>query len=421
MEGPNQTQERQDMGLLDADSRFLFRVFRRYYRSFTPEMPHRFARKEFGFIPFGGTMRRHMAFQSPEDLKFFMATRVPRHSYYSTSYYRYPAKPEMDLKEWLGAELIFDLDADHLAGADDMTYSEMMVEIRREMISLCDDYLYSDLGFTEDQVHICFSGGRGYHAHIRTDDIYTLGTRERREIVDYVSCQGLDLDRIFRVEKASTGTRQYGNSTYGGTQTFRRIPSAEQGGWYAKTRKLMVEAMDDVRSMDLRDLRKKYPSIAKKEKETVAKYAEHIGMLEQTMLERGTMQGLTNFEQEFIMSMLKDAAPRMASEVDKPVTPDIKRLIRLPGSVHGKTGLRVSHLTRDQLTDYDPLKYAVPDAYTDEPVKVTMKKDMELDMLGQHFVLRGETEVPEYCAVFLVGRRYAGWGWASEAGEKLFG
>ncbi|KUE73437.1 hypothetical protein AUQ37_02025 [Candidatus Methanomethylophilus sp. 1R26] len=117
MEGPNQTQERQDMGLLDADSRFLFRVFRRYYRSFTPEMPHRFARKEFGFIPFGGTMRRHMAFQSPEDLKFFMATRVPRHSYYSTSYYRYPAKPEMDLKEWLGAELIFDLDADHLAGA----------------------------------------------------------------------------------------------------------------------------------------------------------------------------------------------------------------------------------------------------------------------------------------------------------------
>ena len=183
----------------------------------------------------------------------------------------------------------------------------------------------------------------------------------------------------------------------------------------------MVEAMDDVRSMDLRDLRKKYPSIAKKEKETVAKYAEHIGMLEQTMLERGTMQGLTNFEQEFIMSMLKDAAPRMASEVDKPVTPDIKRLIRLPGSVHGKTGLRVSHLTRDQLTDYDPLKYAVPDAYTDEPVKVTMKKDMELDMLGQHFVLRGETEVPEYCAVFLVGRRYAGWGWASEAGEKLFG
>lgn len=414
-------QGQQGTGLLDADSRFLFKVFRRHYRKFTPEMPDRFARKEFGFIPFGGTMRRHMSFTSPEDLKLYMATRVPRHSYYSTSYYRYPAKPEMDLKEWLGAELIFDLDADHLAGADQMTYSEMMREIRSEMISLCDDYLFSDLGFTEDQVHICFSGGRGYHAHIRSADIFTLGTRERREIVDYVSCQGLDYDRIFRVEYASAGTSQYGSAVYAKTQTFRRIPAEEQGGWYAKCRKVLIGAMDDARTMDLRDLRKKYPSIANKGKDTVKKYAENIAQLEQGMLERNSMQGLTNFEQEFLMSMVKDAAPRLSSEVDKPVTPDIKRLIRLPGSLHGKTGLRVSHLTRDQLTDYDPLQYAVPETYTDDPVKVTMRKDMELDMLGQHFTLRGETEVPEFCAVFLVGRKYAGWGWESEAGDRLFG
>ena len=130
-------------------------------------------------------MQRHMAFTSQDDLKIFMASKVPAHSYYSTSYYRYPSKPVMEDKEWMGAELIFDLDADHLAGADEMTYAEMMVQIRKEMIALCDDYLFSDLGFSEDQVHICFSGGRGYHAHIRSNDIFTLGTHERRELVDY--------------------------------------------------------------------------------------------------------------------------------------------------------------------------------------------------------------------------------------------
>ncbi|MCA1813180.1 MAG: hypothetical protein LC624_04420 [Halobacteriales archaeon] len=35
------------------------------------------------------------------------------------------------------------------------------------------------------------------------------------------------------------------------------------------------------------------------------------------------------------------ALASMTGETDEPVTSDVKRLIRLPGSVHGKTGLRV--------------------------------------------------------------------------------
>ena len=105
-----------------------------------------------------------------------------------------------------------------------------------------------------------------------------------------------------------------------------------------------------------------------------------------------------------------------------PVTADIKRLIRLPGSVHGKSGLRVTPITRQELTDFDPLQMAVPDVYTDDPVKITMKRDSELDMKGEHIVLKGETEVPEFAAIFLVGRKMADVGWASEAPEqkKLF-
>ncbi|AGI48535.1 putative DNA primase, eukaryotic-type, small subunit [Thermoplasmatales archaeon BRNA1] len=405
---------------LDSNSRFLYKLFRRYYRSFTPDMPDRFTKKEFGFIPFGRTMQRHMAFTSQDDLKTFMMTKVPAHSYYSTAYYRHPSRPVMEEKEWMGAELIFDLDADHLQGADEMTYSEMMVQIRREMIALCDDYLFSDLGFSEDQVHICFSGGRGYHAHIRSNDIYTLGANERRELVDYISCTGLDLERIFPVHQNAMGAVSYGNGTsVAKINKYRLLPAPDEGGWKHKMREALKDIVKDIREEEPKRIKKLYPSV-KSQNSSLEKMGTHLRKCGDIMFERGTMVDLEPWEQEILMKCLNDVAPRLSSEVDKPVTPDIKRLIRLPGSLHGKTGLRVTPITRDQLTDYDPLQSAVPDVFTSDPVKVTMRKDMSINILGEDMSLKGETEVPEFAAPFLVGRKYADYGWKSQQSERLF-
>lgn len=120
--------------------------------------------------------------------------------------------------------------------------------------------------------------------------------------------------------------------------------------------------------------------------------------------------------------MKEDMAYRLSGEVDEPVTADIKRLIRLPGSVHGKSGLRVTPITRQELSDFDPLQMAVPDEYSDDPVKITMRKPATLDMKGESFTLEGETEVPEFAAVFLIGRKIADVGYASEidAQKKIF-
>jgi DNA primase small subunit len=107
----------------------------------------------------------------------------------------------------------------------------------------------------------------------------------------------------------------------------------------------------------------------------------------------------------------------LAGEVDEPVTADIKRLIRLPGSVHGKSGLRVTPLSRDALTDFDPLRDAVPKEYSSDPVRITMKRDSEITILGERMRLKGETEVPEYAAVFLIGRKMADHGHGTPVSE----
>ena len=135
------------------------------------------------------------------------------------------------------------------------------------------------------------------------------------------------------------------------------------------------------------------------------------------------MAVLSQSTQTMLVKIMKeDVAYRLSGEVDEPVTADIKRLIRLPGSVHGKSGLRVTPITRSQLTDFDPLQMAVPDEYSDDPVKITMRRPAQLDMKGEHFSLEGETEVPEFAAVFLIGRKMADFGYASEAQtqKKLF-
>ena len=135
---------------MDSSSRYLLKSFRKYYRANTLPMPDRFTRREFGFMMFDRNfMIRQLSFSNQQELQKYMATQAPRHSYYSTAYYRKPDAPTMEEKEWMGAELIFDLDADHLEGAENMSFEDMLAQIKKEMIGLVDSFLFGDMGFTE--------------------------------------------------------------------------------------------------------------------------------------------------------------------------------------------------------------------------------------------------------------------------------
>lgn len=409
---------------MDSNQRFLFKAFRKYYRANMPILPDRFTRREFGFMFFDRTyVQRHMGFARPDDLRRFMTGQVPSHSYYSTSYYRKPDAPTMDEKDWMGAELIFDLDADHLDGAKEMTYSEMLVQIRSEMMHLVDSFLLDDLGFTEDQVHITFSGGRGYHAHVRTPDIMTLGTHERRELVDYITGSGLNIDWVFPYNRVPTSQVVTGGGVRTNVAKDRLIPPADSGGWKKRMRNGLMDVVNDLCDVDPKVFKKDYPSIKGSKTDTLVKAQEELRKTRGILFEKNTMAILSPSTQNILVKIMKeDMAHRLSGEVDEPVTADIKRLIRLPGSVHGKSGLRVTPISRQELTDFDPLQMAVPDEYSDEEVKITMRKPSKLDMKGQHFDLDGETMVPEWAAVFLIGRKMADIGFGSEIREqpKLF-
>lgn len=395
---------------MDQNSRFLLKMFRRYYKENEMPMPSRFGRREFGFMYFDRDfMQRHMSFSNPTEMRKFMIAQVPKHSYYSTAYYRRPNAPTMEEKGWMGADLIFDLDADHLEGAEDMSYSQMMDQIKKEMINLIDSFLYNDLGFDEKDVGIYFSGGRGYHAHIELNDVTGLGSHERREIVDFVTSNGLDIDRVFRQENVVRSVVNVKGQERNNISTFRTIPPEDSGGWWLRMRNGLKDVVNDVCDQDTKDLKRTYPSIKSMSPKTIESYRDDLIKSRDVIFVNNRMATLKKGTQDMLIKIMKeDVAYRLSGEVDEPVTADIKRLIRLPGSLHGKTGLKVMPITRDELNGFDPLMDALPESYTSDPITVNVKRKTNIKINGERFDLDiGVTEVPEYAAVFLVGRRIA--------------
>jgi len=394
---------------MDENSAFLMKVFKGYYKNNPPVLPERFGRREFGFMFFDRTfVQRHIGFTKADDVRRFLASQVPSHCYYSTAYYREPSAPTMEEKKWLGADLIFDLDADHLKGAENMSYSEMLAKIKDEMMNLVDSFICGDLGFNDDEVKIVFSGGRGYHAHVSSPKVLSLGSPERREIVDHITSKGLNIDWAFPKKGSVTSSVKVGGQERVNVTVDRLIPGKDSGGWRLRLRDGLADAVEDVISMGPKDLKKKYPSIVKISDKTLSGVQNDISVKKNAIFERNTMAVLSKKGQEILMKiMFEDVVISLAGEVDEPVTADVKRLIRLPGSVHGKSGLRVTPLTRDELTDFDPLRDAVPKDYSSDPVKITMKRNTDITILNERMHLNGETEVPGYAAVFLVARKMA--------------
>ena len=114
---------------------FLRDEFRKYYKNNNAGLPDRFGRREYAFVLFGGKgMIRHIGFEKKVQLKDFLTDRAPSDVYYSSAYYQKPDAQTMQEKNWMGAELIFDLDSDHLPNTEKLSYSEQLEYLARARI-----------------------------------------------------------------------------------------------------------------------------------------------------------------------------------------------------------------------------------------------------------------------------------------------
>jgi DNA primase small subunit len=362
--------------VLDAPTlEWAHRQFQAYYRTTPVAPPARFTRREFAAFPFSvqTLMRRHAAFRTVEELRGFLETEAPRHVYYSSAYYRSPSDATMAAKEWLGADLIFDLDADHLRQAEGKSYAEQLELARIRFRDLVDDFLFGDFGFDPSDVSLVFSGGRGFHAHVHADAVLSLSAAERRELVEYILGVGVDPhEGIQEVREGSRGPAlamspggelagSEADRPLGGRQRpFQRLAPPDAPGWAGRITRAFFRILTrwEAGGVELayREMCQAGASdgVAREWADRLVREGKGRRIREALTLDVAT----GDFPPELLAQILDQARIEVQGETDAPVTTDIHRLIRLPGSLHGGTGFRVLPIVRDDLDRFDPFRDA---------------------------------------------------------------
>ena len=339
-------------------ARFAHR-FGQYYRTSTYWRPPRMPKREWMFIPFGGAPPlRHKSFRSENELRQFLSERAMHSCFYSTAYWKKPYELKMDDKVWQGADLIFDLDGDHLPGVTDRDFPAMLNVIQEQAHGLWNDFLQPEFGFDEQFLQVTFSGHRGFHLHYRDPSLFHLDSEARRELVSHIRGEGVDVQGGL--------TRFSDDSANGWTKRIReQIPSlidklvdiAQEAEGSAKIMKDLHLGLKE--NLQREGKPGKGPASIKKLADMFL-HEERKNSVSHGQISRlGSLQGL------FLDLVKSDASIVLgaAGETDEVVTIDVRRQIRWPTSLHGKTGMRVTEfplqrLDNDSSNPFDALSEA---------------------------------------------------------------
>lgn len=353
---------------------FVQKEFQRYYNSDYAQSHDLVLveEREFGFASFDGWMLRHRSFKDEDDLALFLRESVPRDAYVSCAYYEDPVA-EMDKKGWKGADLVFDIDADHIPTTCDKIHDKWqcsrcgfagrgatpqqcpacgaekfdgktwpcevcLASAKTETTKLF-DMLADDLGFSENEIHVFFSGHRGYHVHVENESARALSAIARKEIVDYVSGIGLSLPLNDIGERSQKTRLIYQNK------------DPRETGW---PRRLSLGIKNLVLSADGQTLL----DLGIRKKESKALLAGKASLSEASS-DSGTRDSFKGVGVETWSKMAERAVEMQSAKVDTVVTTDVHRLIRLPETLHGKTGFRKVGFRSSALGDFDPFRNAV--------------------------------------------------------------
>ncbi|MEM1515809.1 MAG: DNA primase small subunit PriS [Candidatus Bathyarchaeia archaeon] len=354
---------------------FIRAMFSKFYSKNADkiEPPKSIENREFGFTLFKeSVMIRHKSFTRIEDLRNFIKNNVPSNVYYSSAYYSFP-EVKMDEKGWLGSDLFFDIDADHIptkcnkehdswtckncglkgrgktpekcpnCGNESFEEKTWPCEVcleaaKAETIKLI-DVLLEDFGFSENEVKCTFSGHRGYHVGVESDEVLDLDSLARKEIVDYIT--GIGVDVLFH---GLTEIRRGGARIIIG-------PSLDDVGWRGRAARgtydfLLTATPEDLKSLGLK-------------KNVVVEIIKNKEAILEGWKAGGSWNLIKGLGLKEWRKIIQRGISLQSAKVDTVVTVDIHRLIRLPWTLHGKTGLLKVPFEVGRIEEFDPLKEAV--------------------------------------------------------------
>lgn len=391
--------------------KLLHHAIKEFYRRYTPAPPSDVEKREFGYsLTFGSKIeKRHVSFDS-DGLKRFLRDEAPFYISYSVGYFKFPDARPMENKILLGSDLVFEFDADEVGLFSDkdlwkcercgkifskpgmhcgaplkpVLFPDPVRDERlREMVaSLVDEFLVEDLGIDKKYIYINFSGDRGYHIHVRDPLLRELDKEARIELAEYVTGQSIQPKYFFRIDERG---RLVG-------------PKPDMKGWPGRVAKSVIKVLADQN----RDLLRKAGLDNNRIRVLLARANDIIENIKKGIWPTSSLVPL-----DVWVSIARLTAPLSGFIIDTATSVDVHRLIRLPGSIHGTTGLQACPVK--DLDAFDPYKKCA--VLSKRPVTVDIIKAPEFCLGGACFgpFKNATVSLPLYVAYFLIGRGVARW------------
>ncbi|MGJ7028002.1 DNA primase small subunit PriS {ECO:0000255/HAMAP-Rule:MF_00700} [Methanothermobacter wolfeii] len=280
--------------------------------------------REFGFDHHGrGPNDRYRVFSDERRLSVFMKARFPFAAYSSVAFYRDPGRR----KGWQRSELIFDVDAKDLpvrscncGGVCEECLSQAL-----ELVLMMVDTLRGDLGL--DDIHVIYSG-RGYHIRVLDPEVMEMESEVRAEILRYTA--GAREPR--REFSDSTGTYELEHFT---------IPVGYHRVFTERARHLFLHMGGD----------EEIEGVTKRTVKEIVKNRNLIRDGEWGVFKR-------RIGPRVYPRLVKGVSKINMRMVDAKVTIDLKRILRLPTSLHSKVSMICMEVKNPET--FDPLDSAVP-------------------------------------------------------------
>jgi DNA primase small subunit len=342
---------------------FLRKAFREHYfrHHDDVEIPAAIQNREFGYIPFDKGMIRHLSYKSSGELAADLVKQAPSSVFCSNAVYANPTMP-MDEKGWKGAELIFDIDASAIPTACAGKHSYWS----------------------------CRSCGKVIRSAERPQSCPKCeGTSTTQLHWSCQECLGATKEHVSRL--IGFLTKDFGVSSAGITVYF-----SGNRGYHLHVEDERFEGMD---------------SSARAE---IANYVKGTGLTRPQGPDRSRAPPPSRggWQERVAASATNDQPPKLekvidafGSRIDESVTTDIHRIFRMPGTLHGNSGLlkvRV-HDLQGFRPDYDPVVFG------DDDVEVLVQGSPAFSLKGRTFgpYSSEEAGVPAYAAVYLMTKGLA--------------
>lgn len=317
---------------------------RQYYREEWSEkdlpdfISKEITKREFGFDHLGkGPNDRYKVFKGTESLRKFLRYKAPFAAYISVAFYNNPSKRQ----DWQKAEFIFDVDAKDIpirtCQCDGVC--EVCLGEAKEIVNSLIDTLQGDLGLKN--IHLIYSG-RGYHIRILDEEIITEGSELRGELLKYVA--GAEVP----------------NTTFSNTNLSNKSFNFEHFSIPIGYPKVFTDRV----KFNVQHLigNEKIDGINDKLMKDIIKYRHFVDNEQWGMFKN-------NIGPRRYKNFVKAMARTNLETIDAKVSIDLKRILRLPSSLHSKVSMKCVEVKNRET--FDPLKEAVPKfVYERKEIKV---------------------------------------------------